>query len=128
MRSNLNHVEQFRFSKAPYTSREGDRYGLFSIPFEGRNLLVMVAPDNLKSGELAYWEHISVSLKNRCPNHKELGHIKSLFWDDEDTIVHYYPKASEHINLHEYCLHLWKWNGGEFPAPPSYLVGPKERL
>lgn len=127
MRSNLNHVEQFRFSKAPYTSREGDRYGLFSIPFEGRNLLVVVAPDIFSTNELTEWEHISVSLKNRCPNWREMSYVKDLFWDEEDTVVQYHPKKSDYVNMMPTCLHLWKWNKGEIPTPHYLLVGFKNK-
>ena len=32
------------------------------------------------------WEHVSVSLPNRCPNWREMCFIKDLFWDAEDVV------------------------------------------
>ena len=123
MKQNLDEIEQYRFSWGVYQSKKGDRYGLFKIPFENRHLNIMVAPDFLESGVKTPWEHVSISLPNRCPNWKEMSYVKELFWDDEDIVVQFHPKKSEHVNMHDTCLHLWKWNEGEIPCPTSYLVG-----
>ena len=123
MKSDLSYVEDFRFSVGPYTSKKGDRYGLFKIPFESRKLIVMVAPDVLISGKLTQWEHVSVSLPNRCPHWNEMAHIKGLFWNEEDVVIQFHPRKSEYVNMSPNCLHLWKWNGGEMPTPPSIYVG-----
>lgn len=49
-------------------------------------------------------------------------YIKSLFWDDEEVVIQYHPKKSEYVNLHPYCLHLWKPIGIEIPTPPKEMV------
>ncbi len=125
MRADLSHIEGFRFSLGPWKSKAGDRFGLFEIPLESYRFRVMLAPDSNKFGKSVLWEHVSVSLKSRCPNWKEMCFIKDLFWNDEDVVVQFHPKKSEYVNLHKYCLHLFKFNG-EMPTPPSILVGPKE--
>lgn len=71
------------------------------------------------------WEHVSVSLENRCPTWDEMCIIKDIFWDDTDCVVQYHPPKSEYINHHPYCLHLWRKIGSEFELPPSYMIGPK---
>jgi len=90
--------------------------GYFIIPFESYELVVIAS-----DGE--GWEHVSVSLRNRTPNWREMCFIKSLFWDDQDCVIQYHPPASEYVNNHDHCLHLWKPINQEIPVPPSILVG-----
>lgn len=71
------------------------------------------------------WEHVSVSLGNRCPNWPEMCAVKDLFWSETETVVQYHPSQQAYVNCHQFTLHLWKWCGGDFPAPPPELVGPK---
>ncbi len=90
--------------------------GFFHVPFESFTLDV-VASD----GE--GWEHVSVSMRNRTPNWREMCFIKDLFWDDEDCVIQYHPPKSQYVNQHPYCLHLWRKIGSEFETPPKILVG-----
>ncbi len=69
------------------------------------------------------WEHVSVSLPYRCPTWKEMCHIKSIFWDDDEVVLQYHPKKDEYVNFHPYCLHLWNPIGVEIPRPPTHLIG-----
>lgn len=73
------------------------------------------------------WEHVSCSLKTRCPTWDEMVRAKLLFWDDpEDWAVQYHPPMSRYVNNHKYCLHLWRpTDCGEMPFPPTDLVGIK---
>jgi len=71
------------------------------------------------------WEHVSVSLENRCPTWKEMAHIKSLFWGDEDLVIQYHPPEEDYVNVHPFCLHLWRKSGtNDFcERPDKILVG-----
>lgn len=71
------------------------------------------------------WEHVSVSLHDRCPTWEEMCFIKSQFWDDEDFVVQMHPPKSEWVNNHNYCLHLWRKAGTDdfCERPPSIMVG-----
>lgn len=69
------------------------------------------------------WEHVSVSLPRRCPTWDEMCMIKDIFWGEEECVVQFHPPRSEYINLHPYCLHLWKKIGGAFETPPKEYVG-----
>lgn len=71
----------------------------------------------------AGWEHVSVSLKRRCPTWEEMSMIKDIFWDDEECVVQYHPPKSQYVNRHPHCLHLWKKIGHEFETPPKILIG-----
>lgn len=76
------------------------------------------------------WEHVSVHAllvddpaTKRVPTWGEMCYIKSLFWDDEDTVVQFHPSASNYVNDHPYTLHLWRPTKRALPTPPPSLVG-----
>lgn len=77
------------------------------------------------SGAGMGWEHVSVSLRNRCPNWPEMSFVKGLFWEDEEAVMQLHPPKSDYINCHPYCLHLWRPLDAVIPLPPSIMVGPK---
>lgn len=113
-------LEKFRNKKVELLlyGCNGDKYnGIFNIPLPSREVASVVISNG------GGWEHVSVSLKGRCPRWQEMCYIKSLFWDDEEVVIQYHPKKSEYINLHPYCLHLWKPIGIEIPTPPKEMVG-----
>lgn len=68
------------------------------------------------------WEHVSVSLKNRCPTWEEMCAIKEIFWGDDEAVMQIHPPKEDYVNLHNYCLHLWKPINGEITRPPKELV------
>lgn len=72
------------------------------------------------------WDHVSVSLSNRkakrCPSWEEMCAIKDMFFDKEEVVVQYHPRESEYVNVHNYCLHLWRPQGKDVPVPPMYMV------
>lgn len=69
------------------------------------------------------WDHVSVSTRVRCPTWEEMCKVKALFFEDEDVVVQYHPRASEYRNVHPYCLHLWRCQYAEFPTPEPSMVG-----
>lgn len=113
--------EKFRVRKGVYGSNE--RYGnngqfyIKSVKFD--RILFVQASDG------AGWEHVSVSHTDRCPTWEEMSHVKGVFWDDDDVVIQIHPPKSEHVNLHPYCLHLWRKCGtNDFcELPNSLLVG-----
>lgn len=110
---------QFRFREKnhPYGSDDSQgNNGAFMIPYQTNVLRIMASDQH-------GWEHVSVSLQNRCPNWKEMCFVKELFWDDQDTVVQFHPKKSEYINQHENTLHMWRCINNLFPTPPRILVG-----
>lgn len=91
--------------------------GAFFVPLKhGHAPLKIIASDG------AGWEHVSVSLPNRCPT-CEMSAIKAAFWDADDCVVQFHPPKSEYVNNHPFCLHLWRSTRHEFPLPDSLLVG-----
>lgn len=92
--------------------------GMFFVPCV-REILRLVVSD----GE--GWEHVSVSLKHRCPTWDEMCFVKNLFWSEDETVIQFHPPKSEYVNHHPFCLHLWRRIGAEAELPPTYMVGPK---
>lgn len=56
-------AEKHRVKSGPLASPTGLTCGAFSIPYRSVILFVVVS-----NGKFDGWEHVSVSLKNRCPN------------------------------------------------------------
>ena len=74
------------------------------------------------------WEHASLSTSERCPTWSEMCRVKGYLWDSEDVVIQIHPAASDYVNYHPFCLHLWRYCGPEaFPLPPSIAVGPKAK-
>lgn len=94
--------------------------GMFTVrsPTDGADITVIAS-----SGE--GWDHVSASRKTRCPNWVEMAHIKHLFFKDTETAMQLHVPSSDHINIHSFCLHLWRPLIGEIPRPPGWMVGPE---
>ena len=115
--------------------------GAFEVPQkDGPTLRVMV-------GCGAGWDHVSVSLRNRCPTWDEMCLVKDLFFKDDEWVMQLHPAKTENISFHPYCLHLWRSQSPEeraaianempdmgfgdiptptpIPIPPPWMVGPK---
>ena len=68
------------------------------------------------------WEHVRASLRNRCPTWDEMCLVKDIFWRDDECVVQFHPPKNEYINVHPYCLHLWRKIGEETYLPPKEFV------
>lgn len=55
-------------------------------------------------------EHISITLKTkkRIPTWEEMKAIKDIFFYDEEECYQVFPKKSEYVNIHPYCMHIWR--------------------
>ena len=72
------------------------------------------------------WEHVSVSVADRCPTWDEMCLVKDLFWGSEECVMQLHPPRADYISCHPYTLHLWKPLEGTIPRPPNWMVGPKK--
>jgi hypothetical protein len=98
-----------------YGSYGDETCGVFDIPLASRKLRVIASSD-------AGWDHISVSLANRCPNWGEMDRIKHMFFTVLETAMQLHVPPHEHINVHPYTLHLWAPHNEKIPRPPSWMV------
>lgn len=117
-----NEIEKFR-AKGYSTKRDGNN-GLFFIPsvhwIKGKRPLLKVI---ISTG--GGWDHVSVSLEDRCPTWSEISNIKDIFFEEEETVVQFHPAHSEYINNHPFCLHLWRNQNEKYELPPSWMTGVK---
>lgn len=100
--------------------------GKFMITGPNGATLTIVATDAFLA-ESKGWEHVSVSLPNRCPNWPEMCFVKELFWDDEECVIQFHPPKSEYVNNHPYCLHMWRDLVSPPRMPSSHFVGVKDK-
>ena len=112
-----------RLRTGEYGSDDTDgNNGMFFIP--SRKL--GNAPVRVIASDGEGWEHVSVSLPNRCPTWDEMCFIKSIFWDSADCVMQLHPPQQDWVNNHSFCLHLWRPVGVDIPRPPAWMVGFKE--
>lgn len=90
--------------------------GAFRIPYR-QVMLQVIASDG------DFWDHVSVSLPDRCPTWEEMCHVKDLFFKTDEWVVQYHPAKSAYVNNHPFCLHLWRPQHVTIPLPPSWMVG-----
>lgn len=57
--------------------------------------------------DLCLWLHVSFACNNKMPDYSDISFIKQQFFGDDLKAIMVFPKRTEHINLHQYCLHLW---------------------
>lgn len=59
------------------------------------------------------WIHVSVSHRDRLPNWEELVLVRDQFLGKEARCLHLVSKASQHVNIHPYCMHIWHCVDGD---------------
>lgn len=114
-------LERYRERRGDYGSNTGDDFGRFQLPGPCGQILRIIASSG-DPGNGIDWEHVSVSLHNRCPNWQEMCYVKDLFWDAEETVMQLHPPRSQYVNVHDYVLHLWRPTTTEIPMPPRITV------
>lgn len=107
--------DRIRFGPAGTDDSWGNN-GAFKVTL-GKTWFYVIASDGHG------WEHVSVSHRSRVPSWEEMCKIKALFWDAEDVVMQLHPRASEYVNNHAFCLHLWRPATGDIPTPPAWMVG-----
>lgn len=91
--------------------------GNFMLVIPNRGLRI-IASDGMG------WDHVSVSLADRCPTWDEMEWVKRELFADTDCVMQLHVPVSDHKNCHPYCLHLWRPQQAEIPRPPSIMVAP----
>lgn len=119
-------IDKYRKSHPMYPDTQfGDSYGYFEIsvgkdgePLEDYRLRI-ISSGIQPHGE---WEHVSVSIADRCPSWEDMCRVKAMFWEDSETVIQFHPEESQYVNNHEFCLHLWKQVGVKVELPPKQFV------
>ncbi len=98
-----------------YKSSYGDPQGFFRIPIGKKTLSVMV-------GSGGGWDHVSVSLKHRCPTWEEMCFIKNIFFEKNELVIQFHPPEENYYSFHKYCLHMWKPWHQKIELPPMEFL------
>lgn len=69
------------------------------------------------------WDHVSVSHRHRIPKWDEMSFVHRLFFKANETAMQLHVPLTQHINVHDHCLHLWRPQDEVIPAPPGMMVG-----
>lgn len=134
-------AERYRFRVDGDAWAVGTNNGVFLVPSpEGRFQVKVIV--SCGGG----WDHVSVSLSNRCPTWREMCAIKDLLFKDDEVAMQLHPAKEDYVNHHPFCLHIWRpQTAGEraaltnelgddcpewpmanpIPLPPAIAVGPK---
>ena len=112
MKRSLEHIERHLMAGG----QKSDDGGAWRLPHKGVDLAVIASWGG-------GWDHVSVSLQNRCPVWDEMNHIKDVFFDEHECVMQLHPPKNEWINNHPNCLHLWRPHGTFIPTPPQDMVG-----
>jgi hypothetical protein len=60
------------------------------------------------------WMHVSLSRKDRLPSYDDMKYVKEVIIGNDRCAVEFYPPAARHVNIHQFCRHLWcPLTGGE---------------
>ena len=94
-----------------------DGSGAFEIPspIDGESLCVIASVG-------LGWDHVSVSRRRRCPNWIEMDFVKRFFFRGDEVAMQLHVQAKDHVNVHPYCLHLWRPQNADIPLPPIEMV------
>ena len=68
------------------------------------------------------WDHVCASMENRCPTWEEMCEIKDVFFGKDECCVEYHPAENNYVNVHPYCLHIWRPQKEDLPKPPMIFV------
>lgn len=108
MRTDLGHLDE-------HLVRRGDDGGAWAIT---RNGVVLRVIASWGGG----WDHVSISLHNRCPGWDEMEWVKRLFFKPSEVAMQLHPAESDYVNLHPHCLHIWRPQGAAIPLPKLEFV------
>ena len=122
----MRNLETFAYAKYrithPIAGRGDHTCGAFVIPFE-LPLTGAMIPLNVIASSGEGWDHVSVSLLHRAPSWDEMSFIYLAFFEPHEGAMQLHVPAADHINVHPYCLHLWRPQGAPLPRPPGWMVG-----
>ena len=111
-------LERYRVTGGPMQSDISSGFnGAFFIPLKSGETVQVVCSNG------GGWDHVSVSLLERCPTWDEMCEVKDLFWSEHEAVIQIHPPRQQYINNHPFCLHLWRPQTQPIPTPPMYMVG-----
>jgi hypothetical protein len=110
----LNELNQYRVNHRSYGWGD-ETGGAFVVFYNGVRLAVIASNGG-------GWDHVSVSTSKRCPTWLEMEHVKRLFFHPDECAMQLHVPTAEHINVHDFVLHIWRPHDAAIPMPPREFV------
>lgn len=101
------------YRELPIARTMGAKAAEYMRAWEYNGLMIIASAGEYDDGR--EWLHVSVSRKSRVPSYDELTRIKRDFIGDDKKAVLVLPEKKNHVNIHDYCLHLFY--SAENPLP-----------
>ena len=101
------------YKALPIARIMGEAAAEYMAGWEFNGLIILASAGEYDDGK--EWLHVSVSRKSRLPTYEELIRIKRDFIGDAKKAVFVLPEKEKHVNIHNYCLHLFY--SAENPLP-----------
>lgn len=117
----LNHY-RVRMRNFDGSSLGDDTCGAFLVPVRNKHIRDYKRDLSVVASSGYGWEHVSVSHPKKTPTWDEMEFIKRMFFKPEETVMQLHVSVKNHINIHPYCLHLWRPTEVELPLPPEWMV------
>ncbi|MGE0362763.1 MAG: hypothetical protein AB7R67_18770 [Vicinamibacterales bacterium] len=74
-------------------------------------------------GEWQLWAHLSMAMPERLPSWAELVEVRDLFLGRDRVALQVLAPVSEHVNIHNFCLHLFSPIGDAAGLLPDFTRG-----
>jgi len=100
-----------------YNGVGDDKCGCFRIhSLEDKKIINIVASSDMG------WDHVSVSRIDRVPTWAEMEQVKRMFFKDDEVAMQLHVRPVDHINVHDFVLHIWRPTFAPIPLPPKEFV------
>jgi hypothetical protein len=110
----LNKLNAWRFVQPGHWAGD-ETCGAFLVPYLGQEIVCIASSNH-------GWDHVSCSLRNRTPRWNEMDFIKRTFFLPHEVAIQIHPAEADHVNVHPFCLHLWRSQLLLQPLPPKEFV------
>lgn len=115
----LDELNEYR-RPHPLSREKGDSsHGCFVVPYKKTKKVAIL---RIVASGSEGWDHVSISLENRCPTWEEMDFVKRLFFKPDEVAIQYHVPVEDHISLHPYCLHLWRPHRVAIQMPPKWMI------
>jgi hypothetical protein len=97
---------------------DGAAYRVQNGRFAGLVVVASVAVERDKK----LWLHVSCSRRDRLPSWDDMKFVKQVFIGEDKYAYQVFPPASQYVNIHPHCLHLYHCLEGS-PLPEFSFLG-----
>ena len=73
--------------------------------FISANGVMVIMSGQIEEGKR--WLHVSLSRRHSMPDYDDIAMVKRAFIGDDKKAIMVFPERKYHVNLHNFCFHLW---------------------